>query len=88
MAAPPIVDADAIAAAIVRAVDARADGATVCPSEVARALIDDEAGWRALMPAVRRVAAALARDGRIVATRRGVVVDAESAGGPIRLGRR
>lgn len=64
--------------------------ATICPSEVARALAtpDDEESWRSAMPSVRRVAARLAADGRLRVTRGGVpVADAEDAGGPIRLGR-
>jgi hypothetical protein len=67
--------------------DARAADATICPSDVARALRDDEAGWRALMPEVRRVAAALAAAGRLRVTRGGREVDALAPGGPIRLGR-
>ena len=56
---------------------------TVCPSEVARALSPND--WRPLMPRIREVAARLAEDGEIVATQRGVVVDAVDAHGPIRL---
>ncbi len=63
----------------------RAGGATVCPSDVARVLAPQD--WRPLMPQVRRVAAALAAEGRLRVTRGGVEVDAESGGGPIRLGR-
>jgi hypothetical protein len=63
----------------------RQQGASICPSEVARALDSDEAGWRPLMPQVRQVAQALARAGRLQVTRAGVQVDATSPGGPIRL---
>ena len=66
--------------------DARAPGSTICPSEVARGLSDDEATWRGLMPAVRRVAAALAAEDRLRVTARGKDVDALAAPGPIRLG--
>ena len=69
-----------IAAAIVSLTHARAPR-TVCPSEVARRLAAD---WRPLMGAVRRVAAALAEDGRIRVTQRGRPASA-AAGGPIRL---
>ncbi len=65
---------------------ARRPGATVCPSEVARALEPDGARWRALMPQVRQVAQQLALQGRLRVTRGGVPVDATDAGGPIRLG--
>lgn len=66
---------------------ARQDGATICPSEVARALCQDGGPWRALMPQVRQVAQGLVRDQRLRVTRGGVPVDATAPGGPIRLGR-
>ncbi|MEO9068067.1 MAG: DUF3253 domain-containing protein [Caldimonas sp.] len=84
-AAAPVKPAE-IAAAIQSLVGARAAPATACPSEVARRLAGDDGPWRALMPAVREAAAALARDGRISVTRGGVEVDAVAPGGPIRLG--
>ena len=61
-------------------------GATICSSEVARALILDDAGWRQLMPQVRQAAQELAQNKRLMVTRRGARVDATSRGGPIRLG--
>jgi hypothetical protein len=67
---------------------ARRHGATLCPSDVARALAVDEAEWRAMMPMVREVAARLAEAGQIVVTQRGAIVDARTARGPIRLARR
>lgn len=76
-----------IATAIEALVAARAEPATVCPSEVARHLAGADGPWRELMPAVRAAAAALAALGRLSVTRQGVEVDALSAGGPIRLGR-
>jgi len=66
---------------------ARRHGATVCPSEVARALTAEGAPWRDLMPRVRQVAHDLAQNDRLNVTRGGVPVDATRAGGPIRLGR-
>jgi hypothetical protein len=72
----------AIEAAILRIVGARPRGRTVCPSEPARALGGE---WRTLMPRVRRVAARLVREQRLVATRKGEPVDPEAPGGPIRL---
>lgn len=79
---------EAIAASIDRLLAARRAGATICPSEVARDLHgDDEVAWRGVMPEVRRVAARLAADGALRVTRGGEEVDAESPGGPIRLGR-
>ena len=61
--------------------------ASICPSEVARALAPDDRKWRALMPTVRRVAAALADRGMLRVTRGDVEVDALQPGGPIRLRR-
>ncbi len=58
--------------------------ATVCPSDVARALAAD---WRPWMPRVRTVAAALAARGQVVISQRGIPVDPDSARGPIRIGR-
>ena len=80
-------DPEEIAAAIESMVAARAEGATVCPSEVARALAGADGPWRALMPAVRAAAAGLVRAGRLSVTRGGLEVDALLPGGPIRLGR-
>ena len=73
---------DDIRAALLSLAEARAPG-TLCPSEVARALSAD---WRALMPAVRGVAAALQGSGAIVVTQKGQPVDPLTAKGPIRLG--
>jgi hypothetical protein len=70
--------------AILAAAHRRGAGRTLCPSEVARALAPDD--WRALMPALRAAAAALAASGQIVVTQRGRPVDAATARGPIRLG--
>ena len=65
----------------------RAPDATLCPSDVARALRSDEADWRTLMPRVRAVAGRLVERGLLRVTRGGRDVDAEAAGGPIRLRR-
>lgn len=58
----------------------RGSGRSFCPSEVARVL--DASRWRDLMPAVRRVAAAMPE---IRATQAGLDVQADAARGPIRL---
>jgi deoxyribodipyrimidine photolyase-related protein len=58
---------------------------SICPSEIARALAQRAAQWRALMPEVRRVAAALAAEGRIEVTQKGRAVDGALARGPVRL---
>ena len=73
---------EAIAAALMDLAVRRGAGASFCPSEVARALASD---WRPLMPEVRRVAAALADQGRLTATQRGMAVSLTTARGPLRL---
>ena len=72
-------------AAILALLDERASGATICPSEVARALSDD---WRPLMDEVRAAAAGLVTEGKVEVTQGGSVVALASARGPIRLRRR
>ena len=66
--------------------DARAAGATICPSEAARAVDPD--GWRDLMPAARAAAGRLADQGVAEVTQGGEVVDVRTARGPVRIRRR
>ena len=80
--------AEALERAIVDQLRRRAANASICPSDVARALAPEEAAWRALMPAVRDAARVLANTRRITITRRGVEIGpAVLEGGPIRLRR-
>ena len=80
-------------AATLRALLRHRDGGTVCPSDVARVVggaagrpdDDDTEAWRALMPAVRAVAAGMCDEGEVVVTQRGEEVAAE-ASGPVRIG--
>lgn len=65
--------------------EARCASASICPSDVARALASEEKAWRGLMPQIRRVAAALVTAGELSATRGNEAVDPLVAGGPIRL---
>ena len=78
------VGPDAAERAILGLLAERAPGATICPSEAARALGGDD-GFRALMPLVREAAGGLVARGTIDVTQRGEVVDLASARGPIRL---
>jgi hypothetical protein len=75
----------ALERAIGALLDARAPGATVCPSEAARAV--DPRGWRDLMPQARAAAARLALHGEVEVTQRGAVVDVTTARGLVRIRR-
>lgn len=84
---PPSEDgrADRVGATI-RSLLRRRDGdATICPSEVARAVGGPV--WREAMDVVRSVAAALAVDAHLEIRQRGAVVDPATARGPWRIGR-
>jgi hypothetical protein len=73
---------------IIELLGRRAAAASICPSDVARALDRDEDGWRALMPRVRRVAARLARDQVVVITQGARTLAADQVDqGAIRLRR-
>ena len=76
------VDPAAIERTILDLLARRDAGATICPSEAARALAED---WRPLMEPVRQTARALADDGRLEVTQSGEVVDHHAARGAIRL---
>jgi len=62
----------------------RDEGATICPSEAARALGGDD-GFRPHMPIVLDAAADLVARGELDVTQSGEVVDPAAARGPIRL---
>lgn len=74
---------DAIDAKILSMLRERADGATICPSEVARALEPND--WRPLMEPTRRAARRLAHRGDLLITQGGRPVDPQAIRGPIRL---
>ena len=81
-------DDSAIAAEIVGQLQRRDADASICPSEVARALFGPDG--REAMPAVRVVAQRLAGEGRVRATQGDVALPTDaiiSARGPIRLRR-
>jgi hypothetical protein len=71
---------EAIRSAILGLLAARATGATVCPSQVARRLIPQH--WRPLMQPVRQAAGDA--EGWIEVTQGGEVVAARDSRGPIR----
>lgn len=69
--------------AITELLSSRAAGATICPSEAARAVRSD--GWRDLMEPCRMAARRLAGEDRVEVVQRGRVVDPSTARGPIRI---
>jgi uncharacterized protein DUF3253 len=66
----------------------RAPGATICPSEVARAIASGggHADWRTGMPAVHEAIDAMAAEGLVRLTWKGEAMAARE--GPYRIGRR
>ena len=63
----------------------RAPGATICPSEVARAIAapEGDSDWRGLMPAVHAAVDALVADGLVRLSWKGVAMPARE--GPYRI---
>ena len=75
---------DALRAAILDLLSARGPGASICPSEAARAV--GAGDWRELMEPARTAARALAREGRVRITQRDRVLGPdEQWRGPIRI---
>ncbi|MCC5089377.1 DUF3253 domain-containing protein [Xanthomonas campestris] len=74
-----------MAALIVDLLARREPQHSICPSDVARAISEDAAVWRALMPQVRATAATLVGEGAVRITQRGQPVDLGTVRGPIRL---
>ena len=75
----------ALEAAIVDLLARRAQAATICPSEAARAVAAD---WQPLMERARAAARRLVVAGLVEITQGGRVVDPSTAKGPIRVRRR
>ena len=75
----------ALEAAILELLASRAGGATICPSEAARAVGGED--WKPLMEPARRAARRLVAAGSLEITQGGRVVDPSTARGPIRLRR-
>lgn len=76
--------------AIVALLGRRTAGATICPSEAARAVAartgdGGEAAWRALMEPARAAARRLVASGAVDIVQGGAVVDPSTAKGPIRI---
>ena len=76
----------ALERAIMDMLNQRARGATLCPSEAARAVYgSDSDEWKAAMASTREAARRLVAEGRLVITQGGKVVDPSRARGAIRL---
>lgn len=76
---------EALEAAIVDLLDARAATATICPSEAARVVGGE--GWRDFMEPAREAARRLVARDEVEITQGGRVVDPSHAKGPIRIRR-
>ncbi len=72
---------------IIELLKARRDGATLCPSEAAKAIAgcDNTGSWRSLMELARHAARRLAAKDMIDIVQNGRRIDPSSAKGPIRL---
>ncbi len=75
----------ALEQSVLSLLDARARGATICPSEAARAVGGED--WRTLMEPARAAARRLVARGLVEITQAGHVVDGSTAKGPIRIRR-
>ena len=81
-----MIDDAAIGEAILRLAAQCGPHRSICPSDAARALAPTRTDdWQFLLPAVRRVAADLARAGRIDMLRKGRKVSPDGVKGVIRL---
>ena len=76
-----------IEAEILRLLEERGEGKTICPSEAAKAVAGSEerARWEPLMEAVREAGQRLVGEGKIVVTQKGRVVDCDTAKGAVRF---
>ncbi|MET3718440.1 hypothetical protein ABIB27_000266 [Arthrobacter sp. UYEF21] len=68
---------------ILKLLAARAATSTICPSDAARAVGDEN--WRDLMEPTRKAARRLVDAGEVQITQGGSVVDPSTAKGPIRI---
>lgn len=76
----------ALESSVLRLLAERPRGATICPSEAARAVGGGD-DWRPLMERAREAARRLVARGEVVITQKGRVVDPSTAKGPIRVRR-
>jgi hypothetical protein len=80
------LDQHAIEQVLLRLLAGRRDK-TIAPMDVARALAGDHPdAWGPVMPAIRRAAVRLVKDGRVVIYRKGRPVDPDDFKGVYRIG--
>lgn len=89
--APHPASPDEAGRAIRGALAACRPGATICPTDAARQLATARGetapeAWRHHLPAIRRTAVDLAREGSIVILRKGKAIAPDAVRGVIRLG--
>jgi hypothetical protein len=77
--------AAALEQAIARLLDERRPGASICPSEAARAVGGEQ--WREPMEPARQAARRLVAAGEVEITQGAAVADPDTARGPVRLRR-
>ena len=77
---------EALERAIETLLERRRPGATICPSEAARAVASGRGEpWRPLVSPAREAAGRLAEQGRVEILQTGQVVDLATARGPVRI---
>ncbi|MGC6425484.1 MAG: DUF3253 domain-containing protein [Akkermansiaceae bacterium] len=76
----------ALESAILKLLSQGASGATICPSEAARAVFSGDR-WRDEMERTRQAARRLVAQGKINILQKGRIIDPSTAKGPIRLGK-
>lgn len=74
---------DPIETAIFESLSGKAPGASVEPAEAAKILAGEQ--WRRMLPKVKATAVGLARQGRLVITKKGKAVNPDAFKGVIRL---
>jgi len=83
----PHIDAQTMERTILRLLETRGVGKTICPSEAARSASgsNDRSTWEPLMEMARCAANRLVSKGKLTILQQGRVVDGATVKGPIRL---
>jgi hypothetical protein len=79
-------DAAALTQELSRQINALAPEKSLCPSDIARALVGaDPDRWSRLMPSIRKAAIEMAKGGQLVILRKGKIADPDGFKGVYRL---